>query len=333
MNAQVKTTDDLMKMVMAFRQSRIVLTSFELGVFTALGEDRKTSSEVARRLRADPRGTDRLMNALCVLGLLRKTGVFFSNSVFSSRYLVKRKPDYLAGLAHTANLWERWGTLTRAVCHGGTVLGGRGRISKAAKKRRAQGFIAAMHQRGSAQAAAIVELLDLSSVHRTLDVGAGSGAYSIALAKAKSDIVATVFDLPEVIPLTRSYVKKAGLLSRFSFLEGDLDKNSFGSGYDLVFVSAIIHMNSPAKNVALFKRCARALNPGGQLVVRDWIMSADRTSPAAGALFALNMLINTEAGDTFTESEIKTWMKKAALRKISRRETPFESSLIIGWKT
>ena len=333
MSDQFKTTNELMKLVTAFRQSRIVLTAFELGIFTILGEGGKTSNQVARVLRANPRGIDRLMNALCALGLIRKTRGLFSNTVFSSRYLVKSKPDYLAGLAHTANLWDRWGNLTRAVRRGGTVLTSPRRVSKAVKIKRTQGFIAAMHQRGSAQAAGIVKLLDLSSVKRTLDVGAGSGAYSIALASAKSDIAATVFDLPEVIPLTRSYVSQAGLTSSFNFLEGDFNKDPLGSGYELVLLSAIIHMNSPAENVSLFKKCARALNRGGQLIIQDWVMSADRTSPAAGAFFALNMLIGTEAGDTFTESEIRGWMKKAGLSRIRRLETPFESSLMIGRKT
>ncbi len=332
MKNQIKSPDELMKLATAFRQSRIVLTAFELGIFTILAEDKKTSAQVARAVGADPRGTDRLMNALCALGLLRKTGGFFSNNPFSSRYLVKGKPDYLAGLAHTANLWDRWGTLTKAVRRGGTVLGRQWRVSQAAEKKRTQGFIAALHPRGASQAAATIRLLDLSSVKKTLDIGAGSGAYSIALARAKNDIKATVFDLPEVIPLTRSYVKKSGLTSRFTFLEGDFEKDPFGSGYDLVLLSAIIHMNSPAENILLFKKCAKALNRGGRLVIQDWVMNADRTSPAVGAIFALNMLIGTEAGDTFTESEIRSWMKKAGLSNIRRRETPFESSLMIGWK-
>ncbi len=332
MKNQIKSPDELMKMVTAFRHSRVVLTAFELGIFTVVAEDKKTSVRVSRAVGADPRGTDRLMNALCALGLIQKKGGFFSNTPFSSRYLVKGKPDYLAGLAHTANLWDRWGTLTKAVRRGGMVLGRQRRGSKAAEKKRTQGFIAAMHQRGSSQAGTTIKLLDLSTVRKTLDIGAGSGVYSIALVRAKNDIEATVFDLPEVIPLTRSYIKKSGLTSRFIFREGDFDKDRLGSGYDLVLLSAVIHMNSPAENMALFKKCAGALNPGGQLVIQDFVMSADRTSPSMGAIFAMNMLIATEAGDTFTESEIRGWMKKAGLSKIRRRETPFESSLMIGCK-
>ncbi len=329
----IQTPDELMKIVTAFRWSRAILTGFELGVFSALGEDRKTSNQVAKHLRVDPRGIDRLMNALCALGLVRKAGGLFSNSRFSSRYLIKGKPGYLAGLAHTANLWDRWGTLTRAVRRGGTVLGSRGRLSRAAENKRTRGFIAAMHQRATAQATTTIRLLDLSGVHKTLDVGAGSGAYSIALAKAKKDVAATAFDLRDVIPLTRSYVRAAQLTNRFKFLEGDFKIDPLGSGYDLILLSAIIHMNSPAENIALFKKCVKALNPGGQLVIQDWVMSPDRTRPAAGAFFAMNMLISTVAGDTFTETEIKGWMKRAGLSRIARRPTPFESALMIGWKS
>jgi 2-polyprenyl-3-methyl-5-hydroxy-6-metoxy-1,4-benzoquinol methylase len=322
--------DDLMKIVTAFRQSRIILSGFELGVFTALGAQKKSSAAVARKLRLNARGLDRLMNALCALGLLKKKGTLFANSALSARHLVDGKPGYLGGLAHTANLWSRWTTLTRAVAHGGTVI--RKQDRKGNEKKRVRGFIAAMHQRASIQAAATVGLLDLSAVKRTLDIGAGSGAYSIALARAKKDIRATAFDLPNVISLTRAYVNKAGLSRRFAFQAGDFFRDDFGSGFDLVFLSAIVHMNSIADNKWLVKKCARALAPGGQLVIQDFVMNEDRTKPAAGAYFAMNMLVSTEAGDTFTESEVRGWMLGAGLRKIRRADTPYESSLMIGKK-
>jgi 2-polyprenyl-3-methyl-5-hydroxy-6-metoxy-1,4-benzoquinol methylase len=326
----IQTPDDLMKIVTAFRQSRIILTGFELGVFTALGAQKKSSAAVAKKLRVNVRGLDRLMNALCALGLLRKKGPLFANSSFSARHLVDGKPGYLGGLAHTANLWNRWTTLTRAVAHGGAVI--RRRDRKGNEKKRVRGFIAAMHQRASVQAAATVGLLDLSAVMRTLDIGAGSGAFSIALVRKKQDLQATVFDLPDVIPLTRAYVKRAGLPARFTFHPGDFNKDEFKPGYDLVFLSAIIHMNSVADNKRLLKKCAKALNRGGQLVIQDYVMNADRTKPAAGAFFAMNMLVGTEAGDTFTESEVRDWMKGAGLSRIRRVDTPYDSSLMIGRK-
>jgi SAM-dependent methyltransferase len=321
---------ELMKLVIGFRQSRLILTAFELGVFSALGARRLTSAQAAKSLRVNARGLDRLMNALCAAGLLEKRAGRFSNTPFSAEHLVKGRPGYLGGLAHTANMWENWSTLTRAVSHGGTVI--RRRPGREGRRNRTRGFIAAMHRRATAQAAATLKLLDLSKVQRTLDVGGGSGAYSLALVRAKSDIRATVFDLPEVIRLTRAYVKQAGLARRFTFIAGDFRQDAFGRAYDLILLSAIIHMNSVAVNRRLFRKCARALNPGGRLVVQDFIMNDDRTSPAAGAFFALNMLVATEAGDTYTEREVGDWMRLAGLSGIRRINTPFESSLIVGRK-
>ena len=317
-----------MALATAFRQSRIILTAFELGVFTELGTGKSTSADVARSLRIDERGLDRLMNALCALGLLNKRGLLFSNTPFSASHLVKGVPGYLGGLAHTANLWHSWTTLTEAVSHGGTVL--RRKAPRGSERRRVQGFIAAMHQRASAQAPVTVRLLDLSAVRKTLDVGGGSGAFSMALVRAKNDIQATVFDLPEVIPLTRSYVRESGLSKRFAFLAGDFSKDEFGKGYDLILLSAIIHMNSAAENKWLFKKCAAALNPRGQFVVQDFIMNENRTRPAAGAFFALNMLVGTDAGDTYTEKEVRGWMSQAGLSGVRRIDTPYDTSLMIG---
>ena len=323
--------DDLLGTIMTFRQSRIILSGFELELFTALDDGRKTSTEVAQKLGTDPRGTDRLMNALCALGLLRKNSYLFSNTPFSAAYLVKGKPKYLASLSHMAGLWHRWSSLTQAVRRGGRVID-RQDEDKEREKRRIEGFIASMHQRASAQAPRIVRLIDFSGVKKTLDIGGGSGAFSIEFAKAKKDIRATVFDLPGVIPLTRKYVEKAGLSGQFTFVPGDFHGDDFGSGYDLILLSAIIHMNSFPRNLKLFKKCVRALSPGGQLVISDYIMSPDRTKPTHGALFALNMLVNTKAGDTYTEQEVRALMKEAGLTKISRKATPFDSSLMIGIK-
>ena len=154
----------------------------------------------------------------------------------------------------------------------------------------------------------------------------------MALVRAKNDIQATVFDLPDVIPLTRTYVNESGLSRQFTFQAGNFHKDEFDKGYDLILLSAIIHMNSVADNKRLFKKCARALNLRGQLVVQDYIMNDNRTRPPAGAFFALNMLVGTDAGDTYTEKEVRSWMKAAGLSRVRRIDTPYESSLMIGRK-
>ncbi len=325
----IHTLEDLQEKVYAFRVSRILLSAFELGVFTALENGARTSEQVAKLLKSDSRATDRLLNALCVLGLLKKTGRLFVNRTLAARYLAAGSPNYLAGLAHSASMWQSWSTLTAAVRHGGTVLKGRGRRGD---KARTRSFIAAMHWRATRQAEKSLRLLDLSRVRRSLDIGAGSGAYSMALARLQPKLQATLFDLPEVIPLAKKYAAAAGLARRFRFLRGDFRRDPFGSGYDLILLSAIIHMNSPAANRRLFAKAAAALNPGGLLVIQDFIMSRNRTRPALGAFFALNMLVGTATGDTFTAGEVRQFFRHAGLVAVRKMATPFGSALMVGRK-
>jgi SAM-dependent methyltransferase len=326
---KLKSADDLMQLVYMFRPIRIILSAFELDVFSAIGVKAMTSAEIAKRASANARGMDRLLNALCALGLLKKRKGRFANTPLSKKYLISGQPDFLAGLAHSADLWTSWSTLTQAIIQGKTVIK-RGPLKR--RGSRLSGFIAAMEQRASAQAKEAIKRLDLTGVRRTLDIGGGSGAYSIALALAKKDLRATVFDLPDVIPLTRAYVRKSRVAARIDFVEGDFHRGGFGSGHDLILLSAIIHMNSLPDNLALLKKAMRALRPGGQLVIQDYIMSEDRTRPEQGAFFALNMLTRTEAGDAYTEREVRALMRSAGLSRITRINMPFATSLLVGRK-
>jgi ubiquinone/menaquinone biosynthesis C-methylase UbiE len=313
-----------------FQSSRIFLTAYELGLFTALGNGAKASSAVAKQLKTNPRATDRLMNALCSMELLSKKGGKFSNTPAAAKLLVQGKPDYMAGFMHTISLWDTWSTLTQAVREGTSVA--MRPHTNARGFAWLDAFIAAMHDRAFKQAPSIVSRIDLTRVKRVLDVGGGSGAFSMAFAGAKKGITATVFDLPNVMPLAEKYVKQGKFTSEIDYRVGDYLKDDLGKGYDLVFLSAIIHSNSERENQLLLKKCARALNSNGQLVVVDFVMDEDRLNPQHGAFFALNMLVGTRSGDTYTESEIRSWMNGAGLRRITRTDTPFGTSMVIGVK-
>ncbi|MFI5251673.1 MAG: methyltransferase [Bacteroidota bacterium] len=330
-NSDLFTPIKIREIATGFQSSRIFLTAYELGIFTALGDRARTSAEVAKNLKTNPRATDRLMNALCAMELLIKKGGKFSNTPAAAHLLVKGKPEYMAGFMHTVSLWDTWSTLTRAVREGTTAA-----IRPHTNDRKStwlEAFIAAMHDRAVMQAPAVVSYIDLTGVNRILDVGGGSGAFSMAFVRARKGISAAVFDLPNVIPLTRKYVKQAKLSSEIDYRVGDYLKNDIGRGFDIVFLSAIIHSNSEKENRRLLKKCAKSLNPNGQLVVVDFIMDEDRLRPQHGAFFSLNMLVGTRAGDTYTESEIRSWMNAAGLKKIARIDTPFGTSLIKGAKS
>jgi SAM-dependent methyltransferase len=327
---EINSPGEFLEMVNAFRISRIILTAHELNIFTLLKDGPLNSQAVAKAIGTSERATDRLMNALVPIGLLKKSGSSFSNTDFSKRFLIQGQPGFMGGLTHIVKLWKTWSTLTDAV-KAGTSVAMQESIS-GQEDAWIESFIAAMHSRAIQQAKEVAAVLDLSQARTILDIGGGSGAFTFEFIRENPEIQGTIFDLPNVINLTKKYIASEGFEHSVKTIAGDYLKDKFGYDFDLVFVSAVLHINSPDENRLLIKKCAEALNPGGQLVILDHIMNEDRTDPAVGAIFAINMLVGTEKGDTYTEKEIKSWLQEARLKYIRRKDTPQGSTMMIGVK-
>ena len=191
-------------------------------------------------------------------------------------------------------------------------------------------FIAAMQRNAKDRAPLVVKALGTAGVRRILDLGGGSGAYSIAFAKASPDVRCEILDLPEVVPLTAEYVSKAGVAAQVSLRAGDMLHDNFGSGYDIIMLNAICHMFSEEQNQDIFRRARQALAPNGRLVVQDFILNPDKTGPQHAALFSLNMLVGTDAGASYSEAEYTAWMKAAGFAEVRRIKLPGPSDLIVG---
>ncbi len=326
---EISTPEHIRNTAYAFQESRVLLSAIELKLFTVLDKHLLHSNEVAEKIKCDVRATDRIMNTLCAMGLLKKVKDKFYNTDLAAKCLVEGKPDFMGGLYHTNHLWDTWTYLTESVKQGSAYSGEQ---NKEEKGNWVEAFIGAMHYRGVKQARIIAAMLDLKDVGKMLDVGGGSAAFSMELVRKNPAIQAIVFDLPHVIPLTKKYVKEAGLLNNFSFLEGNYLSGNFGSGYDLVLLSAIVHINNYKQNEELINKCADSLNKNGRVIISDFVMNDDRVTPHHGAMFSLNMLVGTECGDTYTETEMRKWMTSAGLSNIERKNTSFGSDLIIGTK-
>ena len=299
----------------SFQKSRILLSGFELDIFTNLEESGSSAGEIARKLHFDEHACERLLNALVSLGFLRKQSELYFNTEDSSTFLSKRSPEYLGGLMHSNHLWNTWSNLTRVVKTGKSAhpaeINDRG-------EEWLFPFINAMHDRAKKQAPIQVANIDLSDVKSVLDIGGGSGAFCMAFVSRKPDIEATVFDLSNVVPITRQFLEKEGYAGRIKTHAGDYTTDNLRGGFDLVFLSAIIHSNSLEVNSALIKKCYGSLNRNGRIVIQDWIMNNERTLPVGGAIFAINMLVGTEAGDCFTEREVAKMLADAGFANISR---------------
>jgi SAM-dependent methyltransferase len=193
-----------------------------------------------------------------------------------------------------------------------------------------EAFIAAMHKNARLRAPMVVRAVGVEGVRRVLDLGGGSGAYSIAFAEAKSDLTAEVFDLASVVPIAQRHIAEAGLSARVKTRVGDLEDDTYGAGYDLLLLSAICHMNSPDENRVMFRKALAALAPGGRLVIQDFVLNADKTGPRTGALFALNMLVGTRAGSAYNEAEYVGWLGAVGFADARRVPLPGPTDLVVA---
>jgi (2Fe-2S) ferredoxin/SAM-dependent methyltransferase len=317
--------EDLNQLLRGFMPSRCLLTALELDLFTAVG-DGASAEQAGAKINASARATAMLLNVLVALGLLSKNGDTYKNTAGSARFFVQgSKDNHRNGLLHNANIWHRWSTLTEAVRRGGSIP-----IDRAGTPEWTKNFIAGMQHNAKDRAPLVVNALGTANVRRILDLGGGSGIYSIAFAQANPEVKCEILDLPEVVPLTTEYVNRAGVQSQVSVRAGNMLGDDFGRGYDIIMLNAICHMFSEEQNRHIFRRARAALAPNGRLVVQDFILNPDKTGPLHAVLFSINMLVGTEGGASYSELEYTSWMKDAGLVDVRRINLSGPSDLIVG---
>ncbi len=295
-----------------FMKSRVIFTAAELDLFTKLDENPVAAGELAASQGLDARALTRTLDYLVTLELLVKDGGVYRVTE-TGAFLSSRHPEtILPMIRHLVGLWKGWSYLTETVKEGST----RTREKTATGEEDRVAFIGAMHVIGRELSVEIADGYDLSRFTRLLDVGGASGTYTTAFLRKNPAMKAIIFDLEPVIPHARERMEAEDLLDRVTFAAGDFYKDELPRGSDLALLSAIIHQNSTEQNIELYRKVFKALEPGGAILIRDHIMDESRTKPPAGALFALNMLINTTGGDTYTFQEVKSSLEQAGFTRV-----------------
>lgn len=308
-------SSDTMADTRSFMRSRVILTAAELDFFTLFYENPLTVKELVEKTGWDTRATTRVLDCLITFDLLEKKEDGRYQTTTEGAFLSSRHPEtVLPMVLHYAHVWNNWHHLTETVRRG--LNAHRKSIDEQGEKHQ-EAFIGGMHVIGRRLSREIADSYDLGPYRRFLDVGGGSGTYSIAFLRKNPELRAVLFDQAHVIPLAEERFSKEGLRDRVELVAGDFHDDELPTGCDLVLLSAIIHQNSPQENVELYRKIHRALVPGGVFLIRDHIMDESRTNPAAGALFALNMLVGTEGGDTYTFQEVTDTLAEAGFTNVS----------------
>lgn len=307
------TPDSVLNMSRAFMESRILLSAAELDLFTLLSHAPLTLPEITKKTKTQAHGMAILLDALAAMGLLEKTeGRYLCPPPVEAVLSSKAPESVLPMVMHSVGLWRRWSNLTDVLKKGSPDY----EPASFSEEGQMEAFIGAMHVVGRRLAASVVAAIKPGAAKNLLDVGGATGTYAEAFLHASPKMHATVFDRPEVIKMARRRLKQTGLLERIKLVSGDFYKDKLPKGYDLALLSAIIHQNTRQQNIDLYKKIYKSLEPGGRLVIRDHVMSPDRTKPVGGAIFAVNMLVATPGGNSYTFAEIREAMEAAGFEKV-----------------
>lgn len=312
-------------------QGCTVQAGVRLKVFTVLGKSRSSAQEVAEQIGADGRATGLLLDALSAMGLLNKSDDEYANTDFTGNCLVEGSEGYMGHIIlHHHHILDGWAQLDTAVRMGKSVE----RRSYGAEVER-ESFLMGMFNLAMMIAPKLAEKFKLPGRKRLLDLGGGPGTYAIQFCLANPELKAVILDRPTTEPFARKTVEAFGLSERIDFIGGDFNVDPFAGGpYDVAWLSHILHSNSSLECRQCLKKTADVLEPGGLLLIHDFILDDSKDGPEFPALFALNMLIGTTHGRSYSRQEIVSMLEGTGIVDIKHHKlgTPNDSSLISGIK-
>lgn len=316
-----------------YAEARIVHAAVTLGLFDRLDASGRTAAAIAADAGTDPRATELLLNALVAMRMVRKDGDRFKETDVVRNYLTTASPTSYTGFVRfDASLWSLWENLAETVRTGKPARDPDMFQSRPEDTAR---FIDAMASivaaRGDARV--LAETLDLGGARRLLDVGAGPGSYAIEMVRRHPQLRATIFDLPGTLEVTRRYVEASGVADRLELVAGDYLRDPLPVGFDLVFLSNVIHGEDEDTNRALMRKIHGALVPGGRVMIKDHVTDESGTSPAMAAIFSIAMLLFTRGRD-YAFAEIRDWLLAAGFTRADADVLPpgLLSTLVVGYR-
>jgi SAM-dependent methyltransferase len=313
----------------AYWKSCALHAAVKLDLFTIIGDSSLAGDEIAERAGADTHGAITLLNALAALELLEKENGKFSNTDATAAYLVSTSKRYIGHLIrHHANLAESWTHLEKAVRTGRPI---RERSSGSTGSTQ-EDFLRGMHTQAMGIAPITVRDIDLGGRKRLLDLGGGPGTWAIHYALANAELTATVFDLEGSRPFAEQTIAQFNVSDRVEFVGGDYTTDQLPGGYDVAWLSHILHAEAPEICRAVVQKAVGALNEDGLILIHEFILDEAGTSPLFPALFSLNMLITAPGGRSYTRAELEEMLTEAGVHELHLLDFsgPTESRILAG---
>jgi len=308
-------TTRLQRIAQAYWESAALMAAVELELFTAIAHGHDTIEAVAKTVGISERNAERLLTALTALTLLERTEDRFVNAPDVQRFLVKDGERYAGPwILFTKPRWEAFGKLgehlrRREEQH----LGQYTRFTVDDARR----YHAATYSIGMGAARLFSRSVDLAGRKLLLDLGGGSGAYSIVATRTFPGLKAIVLDLPPVAVVAREYIAANDAADRVSAVAGDFTTSDFPQGVDVVVMASNLPQYEPALIRLVVAKAFAALVPGGEMHLIGETLQDDRRGPLSAALWGLNEAVQGSTGVAHTEGEVKDYLARAGFTGVA----------------
>lgn len=326
------TPPELLQMSGNYWSACALHAGVKLDLFTAVGKAAMTADDLAERLDLDRRGLAMLLDALAALGLLAKIDGRYQAHDFAQQFLAKSSPAYLGHIVlHHHHLVESWAHLDDAVRTGEPS---RRRVSHDADETERESFLLGMFNLAMLLAPQVVTQINLDNRRHLLDLGGGPGTYAIHFCQQNPDLRATIFDLATTRPIAEKTIQSFDLQERIHFVAGDFQEDPLTGRYDVAWLSHVLHGEGESGCANMLQKTVDVLEPGGLVLVQEFILDDNRDGPLFPALFSLNMLLGTPHGKAYSEDEIGSMLVNAGLEDVVRMpiELPNGAGVISGRK-
>lgn len=311
---------------------KALTVAVDLSVFTNLKEKSLTYIELSKKLNIPMNSLERLLNANVALGFLEKVGDKYSNTDIASVYLIEGLPNYLGDFVKLSGKYgfDKWTHFKDSIINNKPIEDLEDDFHQ--NDERMQYFIKAMHNNAKEPAKLLSNLPYFNNGTHLLDIGGGSGAYSISLVGKYPNLKATLIDLPPVCKVAKEFVNDSKFKNKITIKEADVLKEKIEEKGDIILLSQVLHNLSEKQSEELIKRCYNWTLPNGIIIVHEFVLDDDEISPLYSTLFSLNMLVTTKDGNVYTKKQLITWLEDAGYVEIEYRNTYGPSTFIIGRK-
>jgi ribosomal protein L11 methylase PrmA len=312
-------TSRLQRLARAYTESATLYAALDLGLFSQVAKGAGTVDELAAAMDILPLNAERLVNACLAMGLLTRSEGRLANAADAERFLVEETPGYAAAwMTFTRPSVGEWFRLTEHLRskEPPTLLGMYADLTVD----EARAYHAATFSIGMGAGRRFARQVDLKARRKLLDLGGGSGAYSINAVQAYPELSAVVFDLPPVVEVTKEYLAEAGVEHRVTAQAGDFTRDALPPDVDAVVMASNLPIYDEEVIAAVVARAFAALLPGGEMHLVGEMLADDRSGPLDAAMWGLSEALTGGGGKAHTIAQCRGYFEQAGFIDIADAE-------------